>query len=88
MRTESKLTKNTCVVRQRQFRMFDLEKRLWISDQSVLFPSGYPPHKIANLEIRVPGCYHLAYTKISQNLEGLYTGTAKIVRFPVERKIQ
>lgn len=67
------LTKNTYVVRQRKFRMVDLEKRLWMRDQSVFFTSHHPPYMIACLEIRMPGCYNLAYAKSSHNLDGSYT---------------
>jgi hypothetical protein len=70
----NELTKNTCVVRQRQFRVIDLEKRLWLRDESVLLPSGHPPHKITNLVILVPRGYHLADTKVSQNLQDLFHG--------------
>jgi hypothetical protein len=70
----NELTKNTCVVRQRQFRVIDLEKRLWLRDESVLLPSGHPPDKITNLEIRMPRCYHLAYTKVYQSLHDLHQG--------------
>jgi hypothetical protein len=62
------LTKNTCVVGKRHFRMVDLEKGLWMSDDTVFFTSSEAPNKIACLEIWVRGCYHLAYSKNTQNL--------------------